>query len=358
MITFKQYLEEAGKKNVQQKWIQKPLKLDAAVSMIEKNCADSLAAFLKGDGIFRGFSGTTLGAASYIDSSDSFRTSKDSNNLYQLAHDASVHSMHIPSRSNSLICSTDHGTADSFSHGAAYAIFPYDGTQVAISDSADFFAQKIKSTLFDSDDSVTGVTDYLTEVMNAFGFKDSKFDDLDALDARLAAIEANKFAFLAAIHVPKLDYNIRRHVIIGKTPKGQKLSQNALDSYRYDYVANHGGQADMMRREIFELVKSGDYAYKKEFAKFFNIFAGLNSKKRFTGMAALIFTAVAPGGKVVSAGGAALKARDKECWFSGECIAISMDTKNLLQMKKILNAKGYKKTGDHLDVDDFVSRHK
>jgi hypothetical protein len=350
VITFKQYLEEAS--NVQQKWAQKPLTTKAAVAMIEKHCSDSLAAFLKGDGIFRGFGGSAKGDAMYIDSSGSFRTSKDSNNLYQLAHDASTHSMHIPSRSNSLICTTDHGTADSYAKGHAYAIFPYNGTPVGISDDADFFGQSVNSVLLGSHSSVTEVTDYLTDIMTAFGLKKTKYDDIDVLDAKLAEIDTQRFAFFAAIKASPIDYMEPSDIIVGVTDKGKNTLRGAIDLGRYNNIQYRSTDGDKKRAEIFALVKSGDYAYTKKFATILKIAGALNSKKRFTEMSALLFTKSSPGGKVAMPGSPALRARDKECWFSGECIAVSMGLGVLRQMRDELKAKGYKKLGTHLSIWD------
>ena len=137
MITFKQFLAEA----IVTRWDQVSIPEKQAIDLLNAHCKSGLRSIANGSVLWRG--DRKLGAFSAVDSSTGVRTSKDTNNLYQLMMDNAEDLKDVPSRSNSMICSSNRGTAASYGAGDLYAVFPADGTKIAVSKEEDFIHTKI-----------------------------------------------------------------------------------------------------------------------------------------------------------------------------------------------------------------------
>jgi len=122
-----------------------------ATDALIKYCPGFLPA-LKNSGIlYRGSSASSRDTLSprapklsYVDSSTGVRTSKDTNNFYQLMMEISepLNDAGIPHRSKSLICSTSLMSASNY--GAASAVIPVGNPVIAVSDYKDFLNTRVK----------------------------------------------------------------------------------------------------------------------------------------------------------------------------------------------------------------------
>lgn len=118
------------------KWTSKSIKLNDAIELLNKHCKDGLTAVSNNGILYRGFKHSSK--AMVIDASTGERTSKDTNNLYQLMMDNSTALVDYPKRSKSLICTSKLWEAESY--GRAAAIIPFDGTKIVCSDEDDFIS--------------------------------------------------------------------------------------------------------------------------------------------------------------------------------------------------------------------------
>lgn len=136
MITFKQFLAEGKVKT----WDHAAIDAEKAFELLNAYCKSGLASIANGSVLWRG--DKNHGPYRAIDPSTGLRTSKDTDNLYQLLMDNSSALSEYPSRSKSLICSTSQGTAQSYNE-IVYAVFPIDGTQIAVSSLSDFIHTRV-----------------------------------------------------------------------------------------------------------------------------------------------------------------------------------------------------------------------
>lgn len=147
MKTFKQFIAEAAIAD----WDLDVVDDAMLHRLLTQHCHDGLKAISAGGVLWRGFtSAPTNGEdGAVVDSSRAVRTSRDSDNLYQLMMDASKPMSGYPSRTNSFICSTSPSGAASY--GKVYAMIPFDGTDVAVLSEGDIFRQHVKSPITNSD---------------------------------------------------------------------------------------------------------------------------------------------------------------------------------------------------------------
>jgi hypothetical protein len=148
MQSFKQYLNEEREPVGWE--VDSKLAPEEIVEQLDQHCKEGLKAITNGGLLFRGFGTFKLGKIVQVDSTNSFRTSKDTNNLYQSMMDASEALKQYPSRSKAIICSTSYSYASetfSANSNSARVVIPFDNTVIACSNSPDFFGEKIKSPL-------------------------------------------------------------------------------------------------------------------------------------------------------------------------------------------------------------------
>lgn len=152
MISFKQFLTERKIRS----WDVNIIDVKKAVTLLNANCKDGLKAISNGGLLYRGFKHKN--AVMTIDTTNGERTSRDTNNLYQVMMDTSSELKDYPKRSHSLICSTDINEAGSY--GSVMVIIPFDGTELAITNCDDFLNNIIYSKWVDDVD-----VDHFTDVM-------------------------------------------------------------------------------------------------------------------------------------------------------------------------------------------------
>lgn len=119
--------------------------VDKVVDTLIKYCPGFLPALKNGGILYRGNRNTTK--FTYIDSSTGVRTSRDTNNFYQLMMAASepLKTAKIPDRSKSLICSTTAHHAELY--GKVSVVFPTGkASKIAISSTSDMLESPIRYT--------------------------------------------------------------------------------------------------------------------------------------------------------------------------------------------------------------------
>jgi len=92
--------------------------------------------------LYRSMSDSLKHGASIIDSAGTQRYSVATNNIYQMMMDASPALADFPSRTRSIICSTNTKSLSLYGQNA-YIILPFDNTPLAVSRTSDFISQEI-----------------------------------------------------------------------------------------------------------------------------------------------------------------------------------------------------------------------
>jgi hypothetical protein len=144
MTTFKQFLTD----EILTGWDTTDLTVKKAIALLNKHCKNGLKVITNGSVMYRGF-GKHPPSSDFaiIDSSKVERTSRDTDNTYQLLMDISPALSGFPKRSQSLICTTVW--KDTAIYGPDRRIIvPYDGTAIATTPSRDFFGQTVDSSIF------------------------------------------------------------------------------------------------------------------------------------------------------------------------------------------------------------------
>lgn len=325
MITFKQFLAEAPKKdkmplNIVSKWDKDDLSVEKMIEMVNENCRESLRAIQQPSGLlFRGF-GTLPGPKGtpvFLDSSNALRASRDSNNIYQLLMDRSpeMKDKNIPSRSKSFICITDHYNASV--HGGddrVYVVLPYNGTTVAYTASDDIFNSNMSIPQFDirnqsPEDAGATLGNRLQSMGIKPDFGSTRYKDADYINQEIAKIPAE---VVAVFIFGELDfYDIFKDNIFD----GEKITYAAQNRITSAFNVAHRVKDRTLIAATLKKYESSILPYfkkkieivKQNHDKFFDYIASFIKTSQFK-----VKTVVA-GQKIPD---------EVECWFSGKCIAI------------------------------------
>lgn len=276
MITFKQYLTEA----VVKKWQTDSISMQDAIDLLNTHCKSGLTSVANGGVLFRGFNSGAERGKKYmlVDSSAGIRTSRDSNNAYQLMMDTSAEMTAFPSRSKSFICTTSLRTAHVFARSdpdGTMAMIPFDGTTLGVCAGDDMFAKRVGSN-------------YLFR------------GDVEELSKKMAN-------FLTGF--PGSPNYLK---------KGAKITDAALCNRilsKCNYV------------ELVQALESHGFKNAKGLAN--EIITKYPKDKRFNAMSDIIITPKTLKVKTATIGSAL--PRDREVWFSGKAIMI-----NIVEFNKIL----------------------
>ena len=276
MITFKQYLTEA----VVKKWQTDSISMKDAIELLNAHCKSGLSSVTNGGILFRGFNGSAARGKKYmlVDSSVGIRTSRDSNNAYQLMMDTSSEMTAFPSRSKSFICSTSLRTAYVFAQSDidnTMVMIPFDGTTLGICAGDDMFAKSVNSK-------------YLV---------------------RSSVEELSKTVVNFISNFPGSPNYLK---------KGAKITDAALCNRilsKCNYV------------ELVQALESHGFKNAKGLAN--EIITKYPKDKRFNAMSDIIITPKTLKVKTATIGSAL--PRDREVWFSGKAIMI-----NIVEFNKIL----------------------
>ena len=299
MISFKEFLSEAAIK----KWDVQKTSLEGIIKLLNAQYKDGLKAIANGSVLYRGFG--NMGkkeSAGYkiIDTSNAIRSSRDTNNLYQLCVDHSSALAQYPKRSNSLICSTRMSGADSF--GEINVIIPIDGTKVAVCASKDMFDTMIESSCY-SDSNVESFGDYLKSALTTLKFpKQAQYLRIEPIDEFMKDINPSRIAEVFDT------YNFDMGAI-------QKLTNNCAEDKKMTAVAS----AVMTPKSL--------------------------------DLKLLPYGGVLP----TSGDGSGHEMNGNEAWFSGKAVAIDLETFAgiLIEMKKLGMPIGKKVL---VDMDYYISK--
>lgn len=193
-VTFREFVTEG----VVQKWNVSVHRMTDAYPTLIAKCKDYLDAIGDGLLLYRGFKDGACGIDEFaiIDSTTGFRTSRDTNNLYQLMMETSTKMAHVPKRSRSFICSTLMNDALS-DYGPRYVMIPFDNVaDIAVHSKADIFTHSFISPLGSIDPDATYVLAGFIDAVRSgdtnqnAGF--GRFTDAAPIDAAFAR-HATKF---------------------------------------------------------------------------------------------------------------------------------------------------------------------
>lgn len=338
MITFKQYLEEASnkpRKNVKKPWKVTEASTKKAAQFIATNCSDALSAIAKNQLIYRGF-GSPPGNVVIMDSSKSLRMSRDTNNLYQLALETSSHVAHLPSRSKSFICTTD--LRDTLEHGEPFVMIPVNGTPVAVSDTGDFHSADVKSWIYEGSARMTG-DDFFGMLIEMTGSKiKTQYDDVNELNAIWASFSAFEMMSMTVVAGDK-----RLTTQLTPSMRQDAEKREKLDAILklYEYNLTHGKISAARKNMLPYKDQLSNYFEVSKYAKrLIDLFEKNPDNKRFTLLAHELFNNKTINVKVGYIGNMKLNSESLECWFSGKCVAVNINT--ILPVLAELKKMGHK----------------
>lgn len=312
MITFKSFLTEKTK--VISKWDKKEIDVKSMIDLLNANCKDGLKAIAKGQVFYRGDKSFNGKNQFVIDTADSVRTSRDSNNLYNLMMDASTALREFPKRTNSITVSSDIYTAGGY--GEPYVIFPYDGTKIAISAIDDFLNNEIENDFIHN--LQTGeLSRLLATALSLVGFKSRpKYTNIQEIDSHLSSIDS--FAFVLAFAAAAKTFNYGTDELF--TKDGYKAF---IPEWRFSIKPAKTKLDASVLSNIGNKLKS---------------ILDSNPSKKFTALSSALMTPDSLDIKLVTYGQKFDLGHDNELWFSGKCVAISLPL--FLKILDKMNALG------------------
>jgi hypothetical protein len=329
MITFKQFLSE----EVITPWTMKDLNVEKAIALLNEHYTDGITA-IKNDGIiYRGL-GSGHGKFDFqeVDTSNSERTSRDTNNIYQLMMDSSSSMKEVPSRSKSFICSSSMRTAGRYAKNNVGVVIPANGTILAISDEIDFILTNIKGSITKVE--IEFFSAYVGHLLSEIGVrgqtKKEKFINAQQLDDELTRFSPEFLLFMWACCV---------------NPGALNLSDGPRWLTSIGLFANF---TDLTRDRITEFIKKESSRVNGSGKEFLSVLAN-NPTKKFTALSNEIMT---PDNLSISTEkfGQSMP-RNSEVWFSGKCMVISLDmfAKILIAIKDRGDKIGVNVAGDFRD---------
>lgn len=186
-ITFKQFLADSIIKSA----TYTALEVQHAVEFLNKNARSGLKSISNGSVIWRGFGDNHIASDEMwtkVDTSTLYRTSRDTNNLYQVLMDNSDLLRDYPSRTKSLHCTTslDHALNYTVGGKMPYAVIPVDGTKIAVSHYSDFIMTQFDNMLQFRD--VDTMSVYMGDMLQYIGVDknaDYRWVDFDKIANKL-----------------------------------------------------------------------------------------------------------------------------------------------------------------------------
>lgn len=296
---------------VVKKWEIEEVDVEEMITLLNKHCKDSLKDLQSGNVLYRGFyNGGTK--PKVIDSSTGERTSRDTKNIYQIMMEASEHLNDVPHRSKSFICS---GSAtDAYNYGDLFAIIPFDGVPVAVSDEYDMLFKRLPTVgsdlrQFDSN---------LAAFVSMYGAKIGRRASVDEMNRLFAEVGPELFM------LELMEWQIFR----GSASPGVKRSPNIIANV---YKQESGNDLPELKTS-----PSSKVVMPNSRALDVALLQGLNERgnqlykelkarptEMFTVLASYVFTKESAGITVQYPG--ELKLGRVEAWVSGKCVVIPID---------------------------------
>ena len=316
-MRFKEFLAEA----IIKKWKTEDVDVEKAIEYLNEHCKDGLKAIANGNILYRGFTKTPFKGSAYvkIDPSTGERTSKDTNNLYQLMIEASPGMASVTKRSKSLICSADRSTA--VQYGDLAIVFPHDGTTLCAIKGRDIFNQQIKSiptlNTISSFTRSIGVMFMRLDVTSKVTYKpDGAFNQeisIAQMNNKLAQVSPEEF-IVAAFSI--LNGSLRN----GELNAGEVKS---LD-IRFQMQNSASGLGSLKYRNgLYKIMRKEGYTCTGFLKKLDDAFKNAPKGERFNAISGVFF----PNPKSINLSmikfSDALPSTVSEVWFSGPALMIS-----------------------------------
>ena len=351
MISFKEFLQEAP--NVQARWKSDDLEIAKAIELLNKHCKNGVKAIAADAVLYRGFydlPGKTN--VKMIDTTESARSSRDTNNIYQLMMNVSIPLKAYPKRSNSIICSRSIEEANNY--GTLCAVIPFDGTRVAMSSARDFITYSIEKDtgFFTKHSDISDVSYQMGEFIR--GGLDIKPDKGEAY------INAERLDQLMAAFTPEemaVQYCKSNDLYAFNTDVDEKTQDKIEKLYN---VLKPGKTTAATLRELanYVLRVGAQKAFDEDAYKAYKLFKA-NPTAPFTGIASRVMTPSVLGLSLYTWGkGEHPQGYDEECWFSGKAIVIRIALFN--RILKAMQARDKSSVHDDTagQVEDLANRNK
>lgn len=184
MLTFKEYLEES----ILKPWKEKDIDTKKLTKKLSETHSHWLSAVTNGGLLFRG-QHDLIKEVRQINPAKGLRSSRDTNNIYQLAMDISPAMKDYPSRGRSLICSTTPTGASTY--GYAYALIPANDAKVVVTEEADFLEQTIHDSIVA--DEIRSFSADLGGLAKDCGVKKEEYTSAAELNKIFSKLNAKKF---------------------------------------------------------------------------------------------------------------------------------------------------------------------
>jgi len=329
MKSFKQFINEETLKI--KPWEEADVEERTAISIINKNCTDALRAFSTGALLFRGINSDVKFRK--VDSSTGIRTSRDTNNIYQLLFDNSESFANYPKRSKSMICSNNHGVA--VVYGKVHVVLPFNGTKLAISNNMDFIRQKISAPILGTGNTILlmRLGKFMQQFLQALGIHSNQtfHDDDDEVHEKYTSIES-------------INSQLSKFDPITLT----MVWNEALDNMFQTVLMTYDSVPEDIRTDLYSMAnlktskKAEAYINKNGFPSIgANIFYKMmrdNPQSRMTALASYLITPKRISIKLedyanyVDSSGETL---EREIWFSGPAMIVSKtEAKKIIQTLK------------------------
>jgi hypothetical protein len=316
MKTFKQFLSEG----VISTWTANNLLTPDAINTLNAHCKDGLNAIKNKSVLYRGDNSFT-GDFVELDLSDMARTSRDTNNLYQLMMDNSSALAGLPSRSKSMICSTSADTSKGYSTNV-YAIIPFDSTKIAVGHVDDFPETVLKSGIF------KGIS--LSSLTYCFGgtpFGGLNATFLSILNANVGRNSAGRFIDIKQIDEALSKATPEEMFMALHSGAGNLQPINGLltysdfpDSYNKTFDSFNSRPTAVKLTSLANYVKTAKLPNASQ--TLLNYFRALPKDRRFSAISSDVMTPENLSIESVKYGD---PIRDnREVWFSGKAIAIKL----------------------------------
>ena len=327
MLTFKDFLRDPQLLEatlISKKWKVTDLDVKKAIDFLNKNCKDGLKAIANDGVLFRGFKSApaNMNTMVMIDSTKALRTSRDSNNLYQLMFDTSESMADVPSRSSSFICSTSKFTASEISSNV-YAMIPVDNTMVAVSSVPDVFSVKMPAEWAWDSNYLPGVEDFCTSLEDFFlcfaKSKSGKFTDSNALNSAMAKFTPEEILVIHSVIRPESDLELKN-----PSEEDAFMFQDLIDRITPNSVISGNAKIIANISHIAKkYIATGKFEKTSTNAKSLLSILRSNPSKPFTALSN--YAADKPRLKITTVKFGQKVEYDKECWFTGKCVAIPID---------------------------------
>ena len=300
------------KTRIKTPWTVEKIKIDAAINLLNEKCRASLNDIASGHILWRGMN--NIGKIATLDSTKSYRTSKDTNNLYQLGMETSKNLQHIPHRSKSFVCSTSRSIAEGYGYNI-YVLFPFDNTPIAVSTEDDFIGTFVKG--IGDIQNFNSLQPALSQMNITPDFAD-KFTDASRIDEKLSNIDPRAVIFAFATAMPLIDkYYLTYKNFVKEYNSVANVKIKGPDIHHMIATINKIGAEDKKHFDnCFSFVKLSAFGQ-----QVFNAIVA-NPKKKFTATCNVIFTEQTMRFKIVKPGSISPITEGSECWFSGKCVAI------------------------------------